>query len=172
MSHLPFVHYNTIGRGGRTVVDGPVVEMDGDRIDIWVFNRIDDGTPRRDARELDKGGRNPSLQFQFPNYWHNWIGEDIRVFAAFVPVDEENTILYLRFYQRFMKIPVLRDIVNLFSRRSNLVIAHQDRRIVSGQRPKKTSYKMGERLRPTDAAVHAYRKHRRELKRRVGQEEV
>jgi phenylpropionate dioxygenase-like ring-hydroxylating dioxygenase large terminal subunit len=171
MSHLPFVHHNTIGRGGRMVVDGPVVKMDGDRINVWVFNRVDDGSPRKTANELEVGSRNPSLQFQFPNSWHNWIGEDLRVFAAFVPVDEENTILYLRFYQRFMKIPVLRELVHLVSRRSNLMIAHQDRRIVSKQIPRKTAYKMGERLRPTDAAVHAYRKHRRDLKRQAGQAE-
>jgi len=171
MSHLPFVHHNTIGRGRRMVVDGPVVQMDDDRINVWVFNRVDDGSPRRDAGELEIGARTPSLQFQFPNYWHNWIGEDVRVFAAFVPVDEENTLLYLRFYQRIVKLPLLRSLVGLAGQRSNLVIAHQDRRIVRGQFPKQTAYKMGERLRPTDAATRIYRKHRRELKRRAGQAE-
>jgi phenylpropionate dioxygenase-like ring-hydroxylating dioxygenase large terminal subunit len=171
MSHLPFVHHNTIGRGGRKVVDGPVVQMDGDRINVWVFNRLDDGTPRRDASELDITGRHPSLQFQFPNYWHNWISDDVRVMAAFVPVDEENTILYLRFYQRFVRLPVMRDLVNFVGRRSNIVIAHQDRRIVTGQIPKRTFYKMKERLRPSDGAIYAYRKHRRYLKRQAGQVE-
>ena len=171
MSHLPFVHYNTIGRGDRRVVHGPVVKLENNRIDVWVFNRQDDGTPRREAEELTVGERHPSLQFQFPNSWHNWISEDVRVFAAFVPVDDQHTILYLRFYQRFMKLPLLRELVHLVGRRSNLLIAHQDRRIVSGQRPLKTSLKMGERLRPTDAAIHAYRRQRRLLKQQAGQHE-
>jgi phenylpropionate dioxygenase-like ring-hydroxylating dioxygenase large terminal subunit len=43
--HLPFVHYNTIGRGGRTLVDGPLTEWDGDdKFYVYVFNRVDDGT--------------------------------------------------------------------------------------------------------------------------------
>ncbi len=172
MSHLPYVHHNTIGRGGRTVVDGPVVQMDGDRINVWTFNRMDDGTPRRDASELDIGERHPSLQFQFPNYWHNWIGEKVRVTAAFVPVDAGQTILYLRFYQRFMRLPVLRELVHFAGRRANLTVAHQDRRIVSRQVPNQTAFKMGERLRPSDAAIHAYRRHRRLLKQQAGQVET
>ena len=172
MSHLPYVHHNTIGRGQRTIVDGPVVQVQDERIDVWVFNRKDDGTPRRDASELDISTRaHPSLQFQFPNYWHNWIGDKVRVTAAFVPVDDDHTILYLRFYQRFLKIPLLRELVNFIGTWMSIVIAHQDRRIVSGQAPNKTAYKMGERLRPSDAAIHAYRKERRRLKQQAGQEE-
>ena len=50
--HLPFVHYNTIGRGGRKIVEGPVVQHDGQRMNIWVFNRVDDGSPPRPVEEL------------------------------------------------------------------------------------------------------------------------
>lgn len=172
MSHLPYVHHNTIGRGNRTIVDGPAVQVDDHRINVWVFNRVDDGTPRREASELDISTReHPSLQYQFPNSWHNWIGDKVRVTAAFVPVDENNTILYLRFYQRFLTLPILRDLVGWFGKRANLTIAHQDRRIVSGQIPNKTAYKMGERLRPSDGAIFAFRKIRRELKQQAGQEE-
>jgi len=34
-----------------------------------------------------------SLQFQMPNMWQNRISRDIRIFAAFAPIDEENTDL-------------------------------------------------------------------------------
>ena len=171
MSHLPFVHHNTIGRGQKTIVDGPLVELDEHRLNVWVMNRVDDGTPPRKANELQKPERHPSLQFQFPNYWHNWIADDVRVMIAFVPVDDENNILYIRFYQRFMRLPVLREIVNFFGKYASRVIACQDKRIVSGQIPKKTYYNMKERLRPGDGAVYAFRRHRKELKELAGQEE-
>jgi phenylpropionate dioxygenase-like ring-hydroxylating dioxygenase large terminal subunit len=112
VSHLPFVHHDTIGRGGRNVVDGPQVHVQDDLLEVWVSNRRDDGVPARKASELPPPNRRPFLQFRFPNIWHNWISDDVRVFVAFVPVDEENGLLYGRFYQRFMRIPVLREIVN------------------------------------------------------------
>ncbi len=40
------------------------------------------------------------LEFIFPNLWQNWISDKVRVVAAFAPVDDENTMLYLRFYQK------------------------------------------------------------------------
>ena len=169
--HLPFVHYNTIGRGGRKIVEGPVVQHDGQRMNIWVFNRVDDGSPPRPVEELGPLRSYPYLQFQFPNIWHNWIADDIRIFVAFVPVDDEHSIMYGRFYQRFMKVPILREIVNLFGKRSSRLIAGQDKRVVTRQIPKKTYYKMGERLRPSDGAIVAYRRRRKELKELAGQVE-
>jgi len=79
--------------------------------------------------------------------------------------------MYGRFYQRFMKVPILREVVNLFGKRSSRVIACQDKRVVTRQVPKKTYYKMGERLRPSDAAIVAYRRRRKELKELAGQVE-
>ena len=46
VAHLPFVHYNTIGRGDRTLVNGPVVQWVGDDMFyFYVYNQVDDGTP-------------------------------------------------------------------------------------------------------------------------------
>ncbi|NPV55677.1 MAG: aromatic ring-hydroxylating dioxygenase subunit alpha [Anaerolineae bacterium] len=169
VSHLPFIHASTIGRGGRMVVDGPLVEMrDGD-MEIWVYNRRDDGTPPRKAEELPPPTRHPFLQFRFPNLWHNWISDDVRVTAMFAPVDEENGVLYLRFYQRFMSLPVLRDLVNLVGKWGNIVIANQDRRIVSHQMPKKTDLKMGEKIMQSDRAILLYRQQRHRLQKEAGQ---
>jgi phenylpropionate dioxygenase-like ring-hydroxylating dioxygenase large terminal subunit len=41
--HLPFVHKTTIGRGDKTVVNGPVVKREGDLITFYVNNVKDDG---------------------------------------------------------------------------------------------------------------------------------
>ena len=169
VAHLAFVHHNTIGRGGRKVVDGPLVQLEGDLMNIWVYNRLDDGTPSRKADELPAPTRHPFLQFRFPNTWHNWISDDVRITIAFVPVDDENGIMYGRFYQRFMRVPLLRELVNLSGRWSSELIANQDRVIVSNQWPKKTDLKMGEKIMQCDRAILTYRQHRRKLQEAAGQ---
>ena len=168
--HLPFVHYNTIGRGNRTLVDGPVVRWeDDDRFVFYVYNRVDDGTPPRRPEEITPSPeRDFRLGFIFPNLWQNYISVDARVMAAFVPVDDENMLLYLRFYQRFLRMPVLRDIVNRLSMPFNLVIAHQDRRVVETQLPKRSSLQTGEMLIQGDRPIVAYRKRRAELLAQAG----
>ncbi len=168
--HLPFVHTTTIGRGQRVVVDGPLIRLEDNTMNIWVFNRKDDGVPPRKADELPEPKRPPFLVFNFPNVWENRISEDLRITAVFAPVDEGNTIIYLRFYQRFVRVPVVRDIVNFFGNLSNTYILNQDRRIVLRQRPIKTELKkMGEKLMPGDRAILTFRQHRHELKEKAGQ---
>lgn len=172
VAHLPFVHQSTIGRAGKMVVDGPYVQLENDLLEVWVYNRYDDGTPPRKAQDLPKPDRRPFLQFQYPNLWHNWIADDIRVLVAFVPVDEENSLFYGRFYQRVMRVPVLREAFNLAGKWGSQVIANQDKRVVTMQIPKKTALKdMGEKIMQSDNAILTYRIHRDELKAKAGQVE-
>lgn len=163
--HLPFIHHNTIGRGGRTVVDGPAIEwVDEDRFRIYVYNRTDDGTPPRKAGELPVP--HPSgfrLEFIFPNLWQNRISDDARIVAAFVPVDEEHTLLYLRFYQRFLTVPVLRDLVTWAAMPFNVVVAHQDRRVVETHQPQPSGLRIGEKMIPGDRPIIEYRRRREQL---------
>lgn len=163
--HLPFVHYDTIGRGNRTLVDGPVVEwVDDDKFIFYTYNRVDDGTSPRKPEEITPNPtRDFRLAFIFPNLWQNYIRENLRVLAAFVPVDETHTILYLRFYQSFLRTPLLRDVLNWLAMLFNLRIAHQDRRVVVTQQPKLSSLKIGERLIQGDWPVVAYRRRRQQL---------
>jgi phenylpropionate dioxygenase-like ring-hydroxylating dioxygenase large terminal subunit len=164
--HLPFVHYNTIGRGDRRVVDGPIVRWDKedpDLMSLWVYNRVDDGVPPRKADQIPEPTRHPQLQFHMPNFWQNWIGDDMRIVAFFVPVDEENMIMYLRLYQRTVKAPILKQIFNFFGKISNLVIERQDKRVVVTQRPYRTFNRMGESLLQGDSPIILYRRRREEL---------
>jgi phenylpropionate dioxygenase-like ring-hydroxylating dioxygenase large terminal subunit len=161
--HLPFVHHTTIGRGHKTVVDGPIARWQGDELQLWVSNRVDDCTPHRKAGDLPEPQQPPMLTFLVPNLWQNRIGDDIRVIAAFAPVDDENTFIYFRFYQRFVRVPVLRQAVNLAGRWSNQVIARQDKSVVATQRPKRTDAGMEERLVHADRPVIMYRERRRAL---------
>jgi phenylpropionate dioxygenase-like ring-hydroxylating dioxygenase large terminal subunit len=165
VTHLPFVHYNTIGRGGRTVVDGPVTRLTGDLLELWVYNRHDDGTPPRKAEDMPNPDRRPFLQFRFPNVWQNWITDENRIVVAFVPVDDENTIMYGRYYQSFVRLPLLRNLVNWIGVVFSIYIANQDRTIVNNQYPKHSELKgFGEKIMQSDHALLVYRMHRDELK--------
>lgn len=168
--HLPFIHHNTIGRSGRTVVDGPAIEwVDEDRFYVYVYNRTDDGTPPRKADEVSiphpSGFR---LEFIFPNLWQNRISDDVRIVAGFVPVDEEHTLLYLRFYQRFLRLPWVRDVVNWAAMPFNLVVAHQDRRVVETHQPQPSGLRIGEKMIQGDRPIVEFRRRREELIRAAG----
>ena len=168
VAHLPFVHYNTIGRGDRTLVDGPVVDWcdkNEKMMCTYVFNRVDDGTEPRPAKDLNPKAGQVRLEFIMPNLWQNHISEDVRVVAAFVPVDDENTLLYLRFYQKFIPVPVIGKWVAQLAMPSNLYIAHQDRVVVETQEPKASSLRGGnEKPIKADAPIIEYRRQREKLK--------
>jgi phenylpropionate dioxygenase-like ring-hydroxylating dioxygenase large terminal subunit len=165
--HVPFIHYNTIGRGNKTLVNGPLcraeVRYPGDNLlNIWVFNDMDNGQAPLKASQLTEPDRRPSLQFRFPNVWHNWISEDVRVMIAFAPIDDENTLMYLRFYHK-MRTPIIKNIVGFFGSLSNKYIERQDRRVVITQQPKRSDLNIGEKLIPGDGPIITYRKIRRAL---------
>ncbi|MHA1886084.1 MAG: aromatic ring-hydroxylating dioxygenase subunit alpha [Promethearchaeota archaeon] len=164
--HLPFVHRNTIGRGYQTLVNGPLVEpsQDGNEFVFWVYNQKDDGktTPLK-PEEFTKEMKVFHLHFKFPHVWQNYLGEKVRIFIAFVPIDENNTKLYMRFYQKFLRIPLLKRFINWLSNRFNVVILHQDRRVVITQHPIKTQLSMQEKLVQGDNPIIYYRRRREEL---------
>ncbi len=167
MAHLPFVHRDSIGRGGRTVVDGPGLAFgalgssEPDLL-VYVYNRLDDGSPPKAVDQVSRPrpDSGQKLEFRFPNLWQNYINERLRILAAFVPIDEERTLMYLRFYQGFMRVPVLRSLAHAAGNAMNLYIARQDRRIVNTQLPKAAGQGSGELLFPGDAAIMEYRKMR------------
>jgi phenylpropionate dioxygenase-like ring-hydroxylating dioxygenase large terminal subunit len=158
--HLPFVHRTTIGRGNKTLVNGPVVIMEDNLLSFFVFNVKDDGkTVPLKPDEIQDYKRLPHLSFHYPNIWENYISEKIRAFAAFVPVDDENTIIY----QKLIRIPVLKWIFNYLGKISSKIILRQDKRVVITQLPKSSSVKMDERLILGDKPIIEYRKRRQEL---------
>ncbi len=168
--HLPFVHHNTIGRGCRTVVDGPLIEwLDADRFRVYTLNRVDDGAPPLKPDQVVKPEGDFWLDFIFPNLWQNHISEDVRVVAAFVPVDEAHTLLYLRFYQRipfirkFLRLPLLGQVVSWLAMPFNRIVAHQDRRVVNTQQPKRSTLRMDEQLVQGDRPIVEYRRRRQAL---------
>jgi phenylpropionate dioxygenase-like ring-hydroxylating dioxygenase large terminal subunit len=168
--HLAFVHATTIGRGHRTICDGPITTIDEKTLEIWVYNRVDDGssTAKRPG-DLLKPTRPPFLKFQFPHHWMNRISEDMRITVFFTPVDDENTIMYLRYYQRFVRLPLLRQLVAFLINVSSIIILNQDKRVVITQRPKKSGLRIGEKPIPADKPIIEYRSMREKLQKAAGQ---
>jgi phenylpropionate dioxygenase-like ring-hydroxylating dioxygenase large terminal subunit len=165
--HLPFIHHNTIGRGNRTLVNGPIAKEEnhwpGDHlINLWVYNELDNGQTPKKPSELPEPDRRPFLQFRFGNLWQNWIAEGLRVVLAFAPIDDENTMMYLRYYHT-VHFPLLRQLTGGIGSLANLVIERQDRRVVVTQRPHRPDLGIGEILIQGDSPIVLYRKIRKSL---------
>jgi len=47
------------------------------------------------------------LEFIFPYLWQNHNSENVRIQAAFIPMVEEHSNRYLRFYQKFLSLPII-----------------------------------------------------------------
>ncbi len=166
--HLPFVHKTTIGRGNRTLVNGPLWRLersnsDCDLMNLWVDNEVDEGQTPLKPSEMPVPKRRPFLQFHFPNVWQNWISDDVRIVIAFAPIDDENTMMYIRYYQKVVRAPILRELFNLAGSVANLVIERQDRRVVVTQQPKRSDLRIGEKMIQGDGPIIEYRRRRREL---------
>ena len=164
--HLPFVHHNTIGRGNRTLIEGPGIQWINENMFYgYVYNKEDDGSVPRGPNEVPVPDptRDYKLEFIFPNLWQNHISATMRIVAAFVPVDDDNTLLYLRAYQKFLTLSLLGPAIATLISRFNLVVAHQDRRVVVTQVPRASGLRIGEKLIPGDRPIVEYRRRRQEL---------
>jgi len=169
--HVPFVHASTIGKGGRTKVNGPVVKWEKDIMTFYVNNVIDDElTPALKANEVKNYKNLFSLQYYVPNIWQNRINDKIRIFAAFAPIDEGHTKIYLRFYQSFLPIPILGHFVTNIANIYNKIVLHQDRAVVLSQDPIKSDLKMREMLVPGDKPIIEFRKKMAQLKSQENQD--
>jgi phenylpropionate dioxygenase-like ring-hydroxylating dioxygenase large terminal subunit len=159
--HVPIVHYNTIGRGNKTLVHGPKVEWDGRILRTSANNEADHGqTPRLPA---DCEIKETYLSFRFPNIWMNHISEKIKVIIYFAPVDDANTVLYIRFYCKITGIRPLNSLIAAIGKVANRIIERQDKRVVITQKPKASALKSGEKLLVGDGPVVQYRRIRDEL---------
>ena len=162
--HLPFVHRTTIGRGNKTVVNGPVtLWKDPDHLVVHVYNEVDAGQKPLKPEEINPPYASFHVELLFPNIWQNWISEKMRIVVAFVPVDQSHTLMYLRFYQKLIRLPILAGLANKLFMVFNRVILHQDRRVVQTQLPKPSGLSIGENLIQGDGPVVAYRMRRDSL---------
>jgi Phenylpropionate dioxygenase and related ring-hydroxylating dioxygenases, large terminal subunit len=163
--HLPFVHRTTIGRGGKAIVNGPLMRWNDNRMTYYVDDVLDQGQRPLKADEVPNFDQKYSLQLQMPNLWQNRIAPKIRVMAAFAPIDDEHTMIYIRFYQNVLPTPILGGMMVHLGNVADRVILHQDRRVVLTQLPKKSELQMNENLIQGDAPIIAYRLKRDALKK-------
>jgi len=164
VSHLPFVHRTTIGRGGKTLVNGPkTVWLDDNTLQTSANNEVDTGqTPLSGKDSIIKS---TNLNFKFPNMWLNHVSDKIQILAFFIPVDDDNSIIALRFYTKLTGKKSIDKCIAWFGSRANKVVERQDKRIVITQLPKKTGLKMGENLVPADKPIIEYRSKRDKLQK-------
>jgi len=160
--HLPFVHHNTIGRGGKTLVNGPKVEFVPGGLVTSANNEKDAG--QKPKKAADCVIKPTYLKFLFPNLWMNHISDKIKVMIYFAPVDDENTILYIRFYNKATKSRLLNQLIAFFGKYGNRIIERQDKRVVITQKPKASAYRSAENLVAGDAPIIQYRRIREEMK--------
>lgn len=160
--HVPIVHYNTIGRGNKTLINGPKVEFEDGVLLTSANNEVDVGQKPKPPKDCVI--KQTYLKFRYPNIWLNHISDKIKVMIYFAPVDDENTILYLRFYNRATPMRWLNWLIAQMGRGANRVIERQDKRVVITQKPKASSYHSAEKLVMGDGPVLLYRKLREAYK--------
>jgi phenylpropionate dioxygenase-like ring-hydroxylating dioxygenase large terminal subunit len=163
LAHLPFVHYNTIGRGGRTLVDGPYTELtDDNSLYVWINLAHDKGQLPIRPSAMQKPNQPWGLCFKFPNIWMLNISEKFKITVAFAPIDDENTLMYVRGYHNFVKSPLLRRIISKIGAPMNARILKQDEAVVMTQ-PKQTGLDSGDHFIPADRPIVQYHTRRQEL---------
>ena len=160
--HVPIVHYNTIGRGNKTLINGPKVEFENGVLLTSANNEADIGQKPKPPKECVI--KPTYLKFKYPNIWLNHIADRLKVMIYFAPVDDENTILYLRFYHKLTPIRLINHVICFFGKYMNRVIERQDKRVVITQKPKASSYHSGEKLLMGDGPIVLYRKIREDMK--------
>jgi len=157
--HRPFVHHEKFGRGSRKLVNGPKVEFDGKTLRTSADNEIDIGQRPKTAQEITISDTN-YLVFKFPNIWTYHMSDRTWILTFFAPVDDENTVVYMRYYSKAVPVQFINQIIAFFGKFRNRSVDRTDKRIVTSQKPKASSLDGGEILLDGDAPILAYRKAR------------
>jgi phenylpropionate dioxygenase-like ring-hydroxylating dioxygenase large terminal subunit len=162
VAHLPFVHAKTIGRGNKTLVNGPYTTLENNEMRVWISNQPDVGLPALKPSQVPPQERPPELTLKFPNVWKLYIFPLVQIVQVFAPIDEEHVQLYMRTYTS-LKVPVLNNLLLLMFSKYNKGVVLEDKEIVESQEPKKADLNIGERFIPADRPLALYLQHRRTL---------
>ncbi len=119
---------------------------------------MDEGQIPLKASEMTDFDNYFKLKFIMPNLWQNKINDKLSIVAAFAPVDEQTTVIYLRSYQSFVNVPVIRSTVLFMLDRFNLKVLNEDKRVVLTQTPINTHGDIKENLIPGDLPIGQYRR--------------
>ncbi len=163
VSHLPFVHANTIGRGNLTLVNGPYTTLQDNELRAWMSNQPDVGLPALKPTQLPPPNKPADLWLNFPNMWRLRLTDQLSQVIAAAPIDDDYVHLYVRTYQRFVTAPVIGRLVAEMSNLFNRYVVKEDQEIIESQSPKISDLNIGERFIPGDRPIALYLQRRREL---------
>lgn len=161
--HVPIVHYNTIGRSNKTLINGPKTVLKEEELITSANNELDVGQKPKPPEECEI--KDTFLDFKFPNIWLNHISDKIKVIIYFAPVDDENTLMYIRFYCKATGSRLINSAIAFFGKFANLIIERQDKRVVITQKPKASQLRSGENLLMGDGPIIQYRRMRDALQK-------
>lgn len=164
VSHLPFVHSKTIGIGMQTLVNGPYTTLDTEnhQIRCWISNQPDEGLPARKPSDVPPPDGPADLWLNFPNVWQLHLNTRFHNVIISAPVDDENTVLYMRTYQNVVTLPVVGKLIARASNLFNKLVLSEDEYIVKTQWPTYDDIDIGQFI-PGDRPIALYLQHRRAL---------
>jgi phenylpropionate dioxygenase-like ring-hydroxylating dioxygenase large terminal subunit len=163
VSHLPFIHPRTIGRGQRTLVNGPYTTLEDDTIRVWVSNQPDEGLPAAKPSQLPPREQPPGLEFRFPNLWQLRLADKNRIVNVIAPVDDGRCVIYVRTYLNLGVPTVLSQLIARATNVFNRYILSEDYAVIRSQSPKVSDLDIGERFIPADRPIAVYLQYRRDL---------
>ena len=151
-SHLPFVHRRNLG----AFIRDPVT-----RVHIEPF----DGGFR--FFRVTNDFNSQFVEFTYPSLWVNKVGKRYCLAATFMPIDDTNTEVYVRWYHAW-RWPLLRQIADLWGVFSQYMVFKDDLPIVASQQPANVDDAGADKLVPADGGLIAFRKlrlaHQEELR--------
>ncbi len=115
-THLPEVHKTTIGRN-FVMPQNPRFEQTGNTIFTYQRDNIN----------------SPSSIYIFPNSWILNISDKMKIIAYFVPVSQNQTIIYIFTFRSFLTAKPIKPIIDFVMNVSNKIILKQDQKVVESQ---------------------------------------
>lgn len=145
--HVAIVHKKTIG-SLAAIQSIPSIENTDSQLDVSIDM-------------VEKGAKlSKALCFLMPNVWLNRIAPVFMISAAFAPIDDEHTALYLTTHQKFLPVPWLGEFMAFCLNGFNRLVLREDRVVVESQKPL-IAGPQDEILVQPDAPVAVYRRMRR-----------
>lgn len=158
---VDFLHLGTVHRGWLSYFLPPVVnvtcKLEGHHLYAWQSERVG-------------GMESGHVQIVYPGLWMQWLSPKMLIMIAAVPIDENNTRLYLRSSQGLVTLPVLGWLLSGFRHLLDRLALWQDREIVFSQTPNSSDNIKDENLLRADQPIALYRKMRKQFAPKSGQQ--
>jgi phenylpropionate dioxygenase-like ring-hydroxylating dioxygenase large terminal subunit len=153
------------------VVNGPYTILEDETISVWFDFQQEQGQIAIKPADAQKPDAPWQLCFKFPNIWMLRPTKKVLLTLAFAPIDDENTMMYIRSYHNLSKNLVVGQIISKISTFFNAKILSEDEAVVMTQTPKQGGLDSGDKYIPADRPILLYHTHRDELIRAAEREQ-